>query len=167
MCSTAPQTIGSIKYNRFIHSYKRKLRQLHLRIHCLYQSDNILTFCLHLVVPHDYVISFFVNKFYRKPAIHTFWILIIPFWGFLIAVLRHSDDRIVDRLANIAVFEGLRLSLINDIVEFKLLALIKANKSYTIEWFETVLNHLLYNIYIELVHWSRIIILQYYSNYVY
>ena len=38
----------------------------------------------------------------------TIRILIIPFWGFLIAVLRHSDDRIVDRLANIAVFEGLK-----------------------------------------------------------
>ena len=37
----------------------------------------------------------------------TSWILIIPFWGFLIAVLLHSDDRIAARMANIAMFEGL------------------------------------------------------------
>ena len=51
-----------IQYNRDIHSYKRKVRPLHLRIQSLDQSDTILSFCLHLVVPHDYVISFFVNN---------------------------------------------------------------------------------------------------------
>ena len=29
-----------------------------IRIHCLDQSDTILILCLHLVVPHDYVILF-------------------------------------------------------------------------------------------------------------
>ena len=43
------------------------------------------------VVLHNYAISFFVNKFYRKPAMHTFLILIIPFEWVLIAVLFHTD----------------------------------------------------------------------------
>ena len=45
-----------------MHSHKRIFRQLHLRIHRLDQSGTILTFCLHLEVPHDYVISFVVWK---------------------------------------------------------------------------------------------------------
>ena len=40
----AQQTIGFIQYNRDIHSYQRKFRQLHLRIHFLDQSDTILIF---------------------------------------------------------------------------------------------------------------------------
>ena len=62
------------------------------RIHCLDQSDTILTFKLHLVVLHDYVISFFVNKFYRKLAMPTFWILIILSydWGVIYFTIEYS-----------------------------------------------------------------------------
>ena len=109
MYSTAPQIIDFIQYDRAIHSYKQKYRPLYLRIHCLDQSDTILIFELLLVVPHDYVISFSVNKFYRKPAMHKSWILIIPFLGFPIAVLRHTDYRISDTWLKLAGTEGLNV----------------------------------------------------------
>ena len=83
---TALHTISFIQYNHAIHSYKWKFWPLHLWIHHLDQLDSTLTSQLHLVILHDYVILFFVDKFYWKPAMHTFWILIIPFWGFLLAI---------------------------------------------------------------------------------
>ena len=50
----------------------KKIEPLQLRIHCLDQSDNILTFQMHLVALHDYVIS---DAF----QMHTILILLIPF----------------------------------------------------------------------------------------
>ena len=67
-----------------------------LTIHCLDQSDTILTFCIHLVVPHDYVISFSVNKFYRKQRCTRSDSLSYHSKGFLSHVLRHTDYRIAD-----------------------------------------------------------------------
>ena len=58
MYRTAPQTIGSVQYNLAIHSCNRTL----------FRTIRFFSFRLSLVVPHDYVISFFVDIFYRKPA---------------------------------------------------------------------------------------------------
>ena len=58
-----------IYYNAFVgvETVTKKIwpLYLHLRIHCLDQWATILTFYLHLVVPHDYVISL-INSIGRQ-----------------------------------------------------------------------------------------------------
>ena len=52
------------------------------------ESDTILTLCLQLVVPHDYVILYFVNKSEASDS-H-----VLNSKGLLIAVFCHTDYRI-------------------------------------------------------------------------